>query len=533
MAAKTRYLSVVLFALLIVLVSSPGFAVVHAGGGGTTGYQMISSLPPRSGFRPAGIVDTGNLTQISTTSVTGTATVYSLDIGLDFASPNNLTITGSGEAAIQLDAVLQTAQNRYYLLENDILLVKDATGRINWTLSADLWNLTSTPSRLSASSVIGMGTLSETPNGTVYSSNYGAGDKLAAPFYFHPEIALNQTGGTLHVSFSASVGESWKGSFYNFSNVVTESTTVELQSAGSHAELVAGGTNPTNMNVIQLVLTGPFRGEAAQITHADASMTLYYLNETSGSLQSVPEALSYGLDTAESVGGVAVIPVIGDTASEALLSTTVEPFSHLWPVNQSEAFDVNLSTSSLLTVDGASMWASPGLYMIPGLNGQKPVDISVGIQPVNKTNIQAQFPQILWVNSTSRAVFETLSVNGVRTNKTTVTGFITSPVTLSVTYVPQYYVSVRGPNVSIAGFFSQGTQIEAVVPQHIGNPIEPLSFFAWQGTYNITSTDLRLTVQGPLIEVAYYKTLYLNLYILIALISLIAVVAVITLKRDL
>ena len=482
-------------------------------------YSALS-LNQSDFFRPTGIVDLGFQKPLNTSSLMCNITVYTLDIGLDFASSTNLTVTGSGKASIQLDAVLRMSKDWYYL-QNELALSENTQGEFNASFLVSVWNLSSKRSTFSPQFSEPSATIVSTPNGSVLVYALNVPFLVRVPFSFEPMIFVVANQGQITIHFYDYLLQQHFSPFFN---------DYQISLKGSQASLVTGGRNPVNYNLYQCVFGGAFDHGVTQITSLDSQMLLYYLNGSSYS--AVPEAVAYGYDSAEGVGGVAAFPVFINGVPQVILSTELKGVINLWPISN-YFVKLNISKSSFLLIANSKFWVPQGIVELPALLGKAVFSLPLTIEPFNKTMFELIAPQVLQINSTARAVLSSIEVNGLPTNNSRISGYVFAPISFFFSYTMQYYVSVLGPNISIQGFYDAGTTLKADAPPRLGNPITPMSFYGWIGTFNITSVSLRVTVEQPIHEVAYYKQSYLNLYILIVLIALITLVTAVTIKRDL
>ncbi|MBW9140829.1 MAG: thermopsin [Candidatus Aramenus sp.] len=174
---------------------------------------------------------------------------------------------------------------------------------------------------------------------------------------------------------------------------------------------VMGGLSKIGLpNDLELVWGGPGGGSVVQIT-GDITEDLYY--KSSSGLQVVPEALSVGLDTAESAYGLAV---------SGNLDAIFHPFAVLSPGYNSPSV----------------LWPIPPSISVTQLNKTLIVKLSINGRPLPGQVVEVQYPTIAGF----KVGFE---------NVTNATGFVVFPNASADVYLvyypgnfslaPNYYIS--------------------------------------------------------------------------------------------
>ncbi|WP_221290193.1 thermopsin family protease [Stygiolobus caldivivus] len=258
--------------------------------------------------------------------VVGVAQVYSI-------SAYNASINSYG-ASLQLNTVLQvnTVQgSQEYWLQN---VVQFSTNTSQYRVVDNVWNYTSYPSVLNSSAITGEGTVASTLEGThlnyyyVYSTNWF---NTTYPLYTALLIKVATVPQGVRVVFSYLNGTS----FTDYDNV-----TIKVGGVTS-AYLLVDGYNTTgsgNAYDTELVFGGECNGEITQFDQINATIYMFYLNNT-GVL--TPKSLSpFGLDTAEASDNLFTVPYQG------AYNVEVGNGNELVIANKSFPFDVGLVNGS-------------------------------------------------------------------------------------------------------------------------------------------------------------------------------------------
>ena len=136
-------------------------------------------------------------------------------------------------------------------------------------------------------------------------------------------------------------------------------------------------------------------------------------------------------------------------------------------------------------------------------------------------------PYMMNVSTTFRLAYNYSIINKTIINTTYFTGKIYTPVMIQLVLVPQYLVTISAPNISIHEFFNKGQTISLHAPYYAGNIFKLDIFKEWSGTINTTSLQLTIYVNGPIHEIALYRTTYIRLLLISLFMFTVAVATVI------
>lgn len=445
-----------------------------------------------------GIVDTGRLYPFNTSGIMGRAVIYSIGF------KNNM----EGSFSIDLVGILQTSVSLYYILEDILTLSGRSANNYTYTLTYSVMNISTNTSALSI--LAGSGTTRYTSKSSIYTYALRGNIPITTPFEFTPSIVISHVASTTSVSFYSTIQTlSPKTIIYQGK----QDTVIVAGSNQSTASIRVGGTNPIGVNLIELVLSSP-TNQSVNLNNVDGYVQLFY--QKSHSLQPVQEATSSGAYTLGGVKGVSVYPIYNQYNPMALLSSNINSFQVLWPLNQTT---ITLKTGGYLTlqVNDTSVNISKGEYQIPQYSEGVYIKDIIRLTPINMTGevVSLSAPQYIQPTSDSRGVFQ--GWNNTYQTRILVLN-LTKSVTISVNYRPQYLVKatyINQNNMSIIGsgtvWVNASTTTDIRFPQtiYIGRYIRYVFAYTELNAKLLNLTQVNLTVTSPMNLYGFYTEQYL------------------------
>ncbi|EQB73972.1 MAG: multitransmembrane protein [Ferroplasma sp. Type II] len=274
---------------------------------------LYSSAPAPNGIGDFGVKNvSGNLVgyNYNTSSFEGTVSLNSL-------SPLYLLNDAPHTVTIQLNTVLNNVtlfgKSDYSFWTQNVIVYSARTHTLS--LEDNLWNFSSPAAYLTSNAIY-----NSTGNVLPYSGVHialGPNFTINQPFTVH--LYLNST--LLHnrnvVYFNYSIPQiSMSGTY----DRVTFNSTYGMPSSYKtpQANFLVSGTHVTPTGYLlydaELMIGGPGGGSTTDIYGINGSMSLKYMNSTSGNYQNVPSAYNFGTDTGETSSGVSIYWKTNDVA---------------------------------------------------------------------------------------------------------------------------------------------------------------------------------------------------------------------------
>jgi hypothetical protein len=464
----------------------------------TAAAQPYRDTPNTNG--PIGLVDSGSLHPFNTTMIMGNAVVYSLSMPTGQA----------GNISIVLAGVLVGGPQQYYLVSERLTLGQTVGGGYTYTLEDTLINLSGTQAELEPGIVSGNGTLEK----SIYTYAASGTGYLVFPFKYTPKISVAYRNSAITLSVNATLTVSPRAKIL-FNSTVDAITIV---SRYSHPIFTVGGFNPVGQNLLENVFTsqGP---TYIHVVSLDSYLQVFYAQ--SGKLKPIPEATSVGAYISGGIVGANVYPIYNSTGPLALVSSNLEGFQTLWPLDTSQVL-LTLEKPAILSVNSTTVILGRGSYGLPVNKGDQFVTVSLALTPTlaatNQT-VTLSAPHIVEVAVDRRGVF-----NGW--NHTSLTGLLrftlTKTMLVWVSYQPQWLVTVHyedALNLNLIGdqgiWVNQSATINVRIPHVIYDGRYERYVFTY-ATLNGTLTNqttIELTVNGPITFYALYTKQFLVSFI--------------------
>jgi len=260
------------------------------------------TLQPFPLSAPTGLASYGSGGNLSTDAVKGSVTFDSLNLGVDYIPPpyaSTYTYLATGYSSQQLNAVLWIPGHGVYWTQNVVMIASNSTMSPEVELIDNIWNFTSVTGVMHGGYVRGNGTVAS-PGFYYYLDPVVY--NLTFPFTVNLSMHLVSTNaGAVRVTFLYSI-ESGNGAVYSG---VYDSVLLFPGSANAQAYYQIGSYAPLGLpSDLEYVLGGPGGGSFAVVRGISGSLSLYYASN--GVFRPVPDAYSYGSDTAETVYFVTV-----------------------------------------------------------------------------------------------------------------------------------------------------------------------------------------------------------------------------------
>jgi hypothetical protein len=384
---------------------------------------------------------------------------------------SNYTFIGAGYASLQLNAVLWVPGHGVYWTQNVIFIASNSTMKPQVELVDNIWNFSSPTALMGARYVRGNGTVAP-PSFYYYVDPVVY--NLTFPFTINLSMRLSSTGGgAVDVLFLYSIrsgnGSVYPGTYDSAVLFPKLSPTLSYYQIGSYTPFGI----PSHL---EYVLGGPGGGSLAVVQRISGSASLYY--ERGGVFVPVPDAYSYGSDTAETVYFVTVTRNLDNPqVPQGVLSSGNLNSYKLWPV--SPILEVSTTSGiSRLLVSGYLIYPSGTGSSYSPLSAQaltlKLVDVegAPSTTLVNLTVVTSSsggFTAALPVNSSAADQLIVYYGGGAAFDPT----FSATPLTvhsLSVRGVDSYTISVDGVSVALkCGSMEyvptpRGTQLTLTIP---------------------------------------------------------------------
>ncbi len=366
--------------------------------------QLYTASPAPMGIADYGVYNnSGNIESYSysTTSFEGTASISNL-------SPLYVLNGAPQSLSLQLNAILKNVtlggNSSYVFWNQNVVLYSARTHQIQ--LIDNIWNFSSPGAAMTNSTLSGY-------NGTLVPNSlyYDVGPLINVTYPFTVSLYLNSTldRGSNVIFFNYSVrngGVGGKTVSGSYDNVTFNSSSALKSPAGYY---VSGSKN-TPLGFLpydaEFVIGGPGGGSTTSLYGVNATMSLSYLNSTSGSYSNVRAAYDAGSDTGETASGISVSWNKKDQAiltagpsiiygmwgiSNSGMSTfsgKISPAGSFLFVNGGASFDNNTSSWVPLATDGTfnftlaagtysaaifSSWHNPLYSSLQGINGSNSV----------------------------------------------------------------------------------------------------------------------------------------------------------------
>jgi hypothetical protein len=279
---------------------------------------------------PTGLASYGSSSSnLTTNGVMGSATFDSLNLGEDVIPPpyaSNYTYIGTGYGSLQENAVVWIPGHGEYWTQNVIFIASNSTMSPQVELINNIWNFSSPTANMSSAYVHGNGQVAS-PGFYYYIDPVVY--NLTFPFTINLSMQLsNASTGAVEVSFGYSI-RSGNGSVYSG---VYDSVVLFPSLHNTRAFYQIGSDAPIGLpSDLEYVLGGPGGGSFAVVGGISGFISLYY--ERSGSFVPVPDAYSYGSDTAETVYFVTVNRNLENpNEPQGVLSSGNLNSYKLWPI---------------------------------------------------------------------------------------------------------------------------------------------------------------------------------------------------------
>ncbi|MGC9192125.1 MAG: thermopsin family protease, partial [Conexivisphaera sp.] len=265
-------------------------------------YEYYSSLPAPVGIADYGVLNASGALRpyrIVYEGAIGTATIYSLG-AYNPSPPSGISPYG---ASLQLNVVMavNTTHGDYAYWLQDVLGFLTNNGTMY--ASSNVWNVTSSPSSLSNSTVIGSGAVYTSPAGTYYGYETGA-FSYSLPLNVKLLITVSRSSYGASASFGYSVDG---GPVVWYDNVTVRSPGV------TSAHLLVDGyymTPSGHFYDSELVFGGEGNGEQTNFTRMKSTLFMEYVLPN-GSRVSPPALYGFGSNTAETADDLSATLING------------------------------------------------------------------------------------------------------------------------------------------------------------------------------------------------------------------------------
>ncbi len=333
---------------------------------------------------PLGLADLGSsaASSFSTLGLRGTVRINSL------ATYNASLASGSARASVQLNAflVFENGSQVYDYWVQNVFEIDTSTN--HGYFEDNVWNASSpVNSTLDGYALRGNGTVTSSSDGAYYADVAAAALPGAYPVLVYPatvELLLNASLDTsfhpvVRVSFADPVGAA-----------VFDTITfpfVRITTGFSGFEVNAGRLSlfscPRCIGDAELVVGGPYGG--FQTALSGPTDVLFSLERWGGhNYESVPDAVDYGVATAEGIanGAVSMTPLAGGVPGAELTEGTVSKRS-LWSASDLSLVTVSVGTTSaggVAQVNGKSVPFTGGRVDLVVVPGTYNLTFQVGLQ---------------------------------------------------------------------------------------------------------------------------------------------------------
>ncbi|MGC8555772.1 MAG: thermopsin family protease [Conexivisphaera sp.] len=265
-------------------------------------YEYYSSLPAPVGIADYGVLNASGALRpyrIVYEGAIGTATIYSLG-AYNPSPPSGISPYG---ASLQLNVVMavNTTHGDYAYWLQDVLGFLTNNGTMY--IVDNIWNMTSSPSSLSNSTVIGSGAVYTSPAGSYYGYETGA-FSYSLPLNVKLLITVSRSSYGASASFGYSVDG---GPVVWYDNVTVRSPGV------TSAHLLVDGYDMTPSGHFydsELVFGGEGNGEQTNFTQMKSTLFMEYVLPN-GSRVSPPALYGFGSNTAETADDLSATLING------------------------------------------------------------------------------------------------------------------------------------------------------------------------------------------------------------------------------
>jgi hypothetical protein len=340
-------------------------------------YGFYSIEPAPMGITDFGVNGTGGGYTYQTSEFYGVTTIHKLSVYNPAISSAQLTI--------QLNVVLTFyvgGVSYQYWVQDVAFIDTSSPSSPNVQFENNIWNFSSSGAGLDSNSVVGNGSIFSNSVYIASGSGTGNGINLALPAQIGLLAAATvPTSGTYsgdpEVIFQYRDGyglETYDNAFFPFAHGATS------------VNYTVDGTNYNNFglyNDAELVLGGPGNGYATSATSAQLSMSLSYFNGRN--FQSVPNAFSFGSDTAEAISN---------------LTTSLGSFAQNGSLMDNLSFKTTNSLKSVYNNSyvGTVNIVTEAANAVVKLNGTTGTHFSVG--PINLTLAPGTYAFALYAGTT-------------------------------------------------------------------------------------------------------------------------------------
>lgn len=397
------------------------------------------TLQPFPLSAPTGLASYGTGGNLSTDAVKGSITFNSLNFGVDYIPPpyaSTYTYIGTGYGSLQENAVLWIPGHGVYWTQNVLFIASNTTMKPQVELINNIWNFTSATGVMHAGYAKGNGTVAS-PGFYYYLDPVVY--NLTFPFTINLSMELVSTSaGAARVAFLYSIS-SGTGQIYSG---VYDSVVLFPGQASTGAHYQIGSYAPIGLpSDLEYVLGGPGGGSFAVVRGISGSVSLYYAR--GGVFRPVPDAYSYGSDTAETVYFVTVERDFSTPSEpEGTLSYGNINTYQLWPVTP--LLEVSLET-------GVSELTATGYLIYPSGTGSSyaPVQgrmLTFKLGEGAGSSLTSTSANMTTVTSGTGSFSVTLPVDGTGVNELVVTyagGAAFNPA-YSITELEAYSITLRG-----------------------------------------------------------------------------------------
>lgn len=282
-------------------------------------------------------------------------------------------------ASLQLNGVLNivsnSGKNYTYWLQDDLQI---DTSNMSYNYLDNIWNYTlSGWPNLSNGTVMGKGNVSSYQNATKKTITfYAYRPNTITPylysFQFEPIMRINYSNGypVINFGYSNSLGT------YYYDNV-----TIAIPSSNATFLITPYEMAPEEGQFYdaELVFGGGFNGTPIYFSQINAALWIYY--NLDGSIVPFPSAYTFGLDTAETVSGVAV------TASESKIAQVSVGFDNLSDViDHSAPPSASTISSTSITSTSVSSTTVAGTTLQPNVISTSTIPPTSTIELKNQQN---------------------------------------------------------------------------------------------------------------------------------------------------
>jgi hypothetical protein len=317
--------------------------------------------------------------------IVGNAVVYSL----------SMPTRQAGNISIVLAGVLLGGPRQYYLVSERLTLGQTVGDNYTYTLEDALTNVSGPQAVLEPGIVSGKGALVN----SIYSYTLRGTGYLVFPFEYTPKISVAYRHSAITLSVNATLTTSPAAKTLFKSNL----DTVTIDSNYDRPVFTVGGSNPVGQNLVEMVLTSQGSSNI-RVDGLDSYLQLFYLQW--GELRPAPEAASQGAYVQGVVVGANAYPVYNSTAPLVILSSTINGFQTLWPLNTRQ-LSLTLDRPAVLSVNQTTVWLGRGSYSIPVNNGDQLLAESLGLDPVGGASqtVALSAPQTVSIKAGVRGLF--------------------------------------------------------------------------------------------------------------------------------